>query len=342
MKKIKDGFILPSAAFTVSRNTIKFYDSIEKKPEVGDLAYCKIEYTGQHESLENCEGRIHRIQDGTHAIMVYGNRYAPDYYEGFVPEAISSHEDLLARSGVIGKMKNKSSLVADPTKVKVLGYVCNKDGKVLNTRDYNKIIPKKCEKKGKQRAKMILCVGTSMNSGKSAAAAACCWGLSTMGHTVRGSKITGTASLKDILSMEDNGARPVSDFTYLGFPSTYMLSEEELLFIFNSIDMKYGNKKNNYWVVEIADGIMQRETSMLLRSEVVRERIHKLVFCAYDAMGAIGGIRMLKDEYGLVPDAVSGVCSSSPLGIREVSKYTDIPIFNSRNRNLDLISKLIF
>jgi hypothetical protein len=36
-----------------------------------------------------------------------------------------------------------------------------------------------------------------------------------MGKKVRASKITGTASLKDILLMNDAGANPYADFTYL-------------------------------------------------------------------------------------------------------------------------------
>jgi len=65
-----------------------------------------------------------------------------------------------------------------------------------------------------------------MNSGKSLTAAAICWALSAMGHKVRGCKVTGTASLKDILHMEDAGASPVADFTYFGYPSTFLLEQE--------------------------------------------------------------------------------------------------------------------
>ena len=71
-----------------------------------------------------------------------------------------------------------------------------------------------------------------------------------MGHTVRAAKITGTASLKDILLMEDNGASPVADFTYLGYPSTYMLDEPDLLHIFDTLDLKYANSPKNFWVVD--------------------------------------------------------------------------------------------
>lgn len=342
MKKIKSGFILPSAAFAVPRSRIEHYAAspVDKAPQAGDLVYGRIAQIVQHVALENKQGRIHAMNEGTRAIFVLGNRYAPDYYEGFVPEELPKQIDLLARSGIIGVAQNRSTMVKDPTQVKVLGYVIGSDGKVLNTRNFNKIIPKSREKTN-NRAKLVLSIGTSMNSGKSYTAAACCWAISTMGHTLRAAKVTGTASLKDILLMEDNGASPVADFTYLGYPSTYMLSEEELLGVFNSLDLKYANSPRNYWVVELADGILQRETAMLLRSPDLRSRIHRLIFNARDAFAAIGGLSILKNEFDLVPDAISGICSSSPLGIRELQSYTDLPIFNSVHRNLEELAAIL-
>jgi hypothetical protein len=141
--------------------------------------------------------------------------------------------------------------------------------------------------------------------------------------------------------MNDAGAYPFTDFTYLGYPSTYMLSEEELLNIFNRLDLKYANNPKNFWVIELADGIIQRETAMLLNSPVVRNRIDKLVFCANDAFGAIGGLTILKERFGLVPDALSGICSSSPLHIRELSEFTNIPVFNSVDVDVKLLSNIL-
>jgi hypothetical protein len=278
--------------------------------------------------LENKSGRIHNIYNGSAAVFVYGNRYAPDYYEAFVPDSIQDEVDLIARSGLIGRVNTKNSLIKDPTKVKVLGYVCDCNGKVLNTRDHPLVVPKR-ETKTFPRAKMILVCGTTMNSGKSVAAAACCLILSSLGYNVRGSKVTGTASLKDILHMNDAGACSFSDFTFLGYPSTYMVSQQEIIDIFNRLDLRYANNPRNYWVVEIADGINQRETTWLLSSSEVRQRIHKLIFCANDAFSAIGGIEYLRNRFSLSPDIISGVCSSSPLHIRELREVTEIPIFHS-------------
>ncbi len=339
-KKISKGFIFPSAALAIRPSQVKYYCLSDKPPLPGDLVYGKINCIGQYPSMENASGRIHMIHDGTKAIFVFGNRYAPDFYEGLVPDKITEEVDLIARSGVIGIVKTKNSLIKDPTKVKVLGYICNENGDVLNTQDFPLIKARHSVKK-LPRARMILVCGTSMNCGKSMAAAACCWALTSMGYKVRASKITGTASLKDILHMNDAGANPYADFSYLGYPSTYLLPQEKLLDIFNQLDLKYANNPKNFWVVELADGIIQRETAILLNAPQMTSRIYKLIFCANDAFGAIGGLRTLKEKFNLIPAAISGICSSSPLHIRELSAFTNIPVFNSAEPNTSQLGDIL-
>lgn len=340
MGKISKGFILPSSAYTITYKQIKHYKQIDKPPVAGDLAYGTIERIGEHSSLENKSGRIHMIHNGTRAVFVFGNRYAPDYYEGILPETFTERVDLVARSGLIGKVITKNSLIKDPTQVRLLGYVCNEEGEVLNTRQFPLFTPKNTVKKY-PRANLILVVGTTMNSGKSVAASACCWALTALGYEVRATKVTGTASLKDILHMNDAGARLYADFTHLGYPSTYLLPQTEVIDIFNKLDLKYANNPQNFWVVELADGIIERETAMLLSSEEVTSRIYKLIFCSSGAFGVMGGIRVLKEKFNLVPDAISGICTSSPLKIREVKEFTDIPVFNSVAINLELMKKIL-
>lgn len=340
MKKIARGYILPSAAIGVPRRRIRFCKYSDKPPAVGDVVYGTVVRIGQHSSLENASGRIHMIHDGTKAIFVFGNRYAPDYYEGVVPERVEPEVDLLARSGLVGTVRTKNSMIKDATRVRISGYVSDDDGKTLNTIDFPRIKARTVRRKF-PRARMILVCGTSMNSGKSTAAAACCWALSSAGYNVRATKVTGTASLKDILHMNDAGANPYADFTYLGYPSTYLLPGNAVIGIFDRLDLKYANNPKNFWVVEFADGVNQRETAMLLEAPVVRSRISKLVFCATDAFGAVGGLRILKERFGLVPDALSGICSSSPLHVRELEAFTSIPVFNSGEPDVKQLAGLL-
>ncbi|MFT4540912.1 MAG: hypothetical protein ACI835_003372 [Planctomycetota bacterium] len=339
-KKIAPGFIHPSAAYSVPKNLIRTYALSEFSPRPGDIVYGRVSRVGFHSNLENRSGRLHTVNDGSKAVFVYGNRYAPDHYEGLVPDRPRTEVDLLARSGIIGQVANKNSNLKDPTRVRILGHVLDPEGNVLNTRDYS-LIKKGKEAKSGARSKLILVVGSSMNSGKSVTAASCCWALSSMGYTVRGSKLTGTASLKDILSMNDAGASVYNDFTHFGHPSTYLLEKEELLRMFRDVDSKFANNAKNFWVVELADGILQRETAMLLGSEEVQARIHRLVFCAGDALGCIGGLSVLKERFGLVPDAISGIVSSAPLARRELEGHSSVTVFDNLDRSLEAMSEVL-
>ena len=341
MKKIQQNCIIPSAAFSVPMKRIKqFHEIPDRSPREGDLVYGEVSLLGFHTELESVSARIHTIHDRTRAVFVFGNRYAPDHYEGLVPERLGDSVDLLARSGLIGEMKCTNEMVPSPTQIRILGFVCDCSGELVNTRDHVLIQPREMQRK-EPRAKLVLCIGTTMNSGKSYAAAACCYALSSLGKTVRAAKITGTASLKDILLMEDCGAQHVVDFSSFGFPSTYMQEIDDLLHIFRSVDAKYGNNPRNYLVFEFADGILQRETAMLLQHPEVRSRIHKLVFCAADAAGIAGGLRILKESFDLTPDALSGLFSSSPLAIREVGTFTEIPVLKSIERDYKTIYSII-
>ena len=340
MRQIPRGYILTSAACTLPAQAIRLCRALDATPVVGDVAYGSVARIGQHSTLENASGRLHTIHGGTHALFVFGNRYAPDYYEGFVPDSPVEEVDLLARSGVIGVVNTKNASVKDPTRVRLEGVVCDRDGKVLNTRDFPIVRPRTTLRRF-PRARMVLVCGTSMNAGKSMAAAACCRALRSAGRRVRAAKATGTAGLKDILAMNDAGAHPYADFSFLGYPSTYMLPQDEVLRIFEQLDLKYGNNPRNYWVVELADGLNQRETAMLLRSPEVTSRIHTLVFCARDAFSAMGALPMLKQEYDLVPDLLSGVCSSSPLHIRELGEFTRIPVFESAAPDLRTLAEAL-
>jgi hypothetical protein len=341
MKALRPGYILPSAALTVPSRLLRDYTPLDRAPELGDLVYGRIVSIGQHQSLENKHGRIHEIHDGTRGIFVYGNRYAPDAFEGVVPDVAAGEVDLLARSGMIGAMRVKNSMTKDPTRVEILGYIVDEAGEVLNSRSFPVAKPSRPLAGDGRRSPMILHVGTSMNAGKSTSAVACCWALAAMGHAVRASKVTGTSSLKDILHMQDAGAERISDFSHLGYPSTYMLKLSEVRQIFRDLDAKFANNPKKYWVVELADGILQRETAALLRDEYVRSRIHRLVFSAADSFGAIGGLRVLEEEFALLPDAISGRCTSSPLIVQELAERTKIPVFDNVIRDLKLLSRIL-
>jgi hypothetical protein len=80
---------------------------------------------------------------------------------------------------------------------------------------------------------------------------------------------------------------------------------------------------------------------MLLHHPDVRSRIHRLIFSARDVLGAIGGLNILEKEFDLRPHAISGFCATSPLGIRELRKYTNLPVFDSAQRDLKQLASIL-
>ena len=130
--------------------------------------------------------------------------------------------------------------------------------------------------------------------------------------------------------MREAGAEEVADFAMLCHPSTCVLDAADLLEIFHRLDARCGRDPDGFWVVELADGVLQRETARLLEARQVRGRMHRLFLSASDALDAIGGLSVLRDRFHVVPDAVSGCISSSPLAIRELQGEVDIPAFANR------------
>ena len=70
----------------------------------------------------------------------------------------------------------------------------------------------------------------------------------------------------------DCGASEGLDFTNWGFPSTYLENEETLLNLFETLYREAEALEPDYIVMEIADGLLQRETELLLNSALMQGR----------------------------------------------------------------------
>jgi hypothetical protein len=122
------------------------------------------------------------------------------------------------------------------------------------------------------------------------------------------------------------GADMVADFGDMGFPSTYMCREEELLNLYETLLAKVAACSPDYVVIEIADGIFQRETAMLLTNHKFMAGIDAVFFSAGDSLSAVQGIKSLQDMH-INTTALSGLFTASPLLMREVKERVNIPVF---------------
>jgi hypothetical protein len=257
---------------------------------------------------------------GDEIIVCYGNRYAPDQFEALVGEDLGLC-DLVAGGGIASREINRHDRMLPPTQIMPVGLIGNADGEPLNIADY------RIEFRDTQEAmKVILVLGTAMNSGKTFTAGSIVRGLKEDGYRVAGIKATGTGSGGDMWKMKDMGADITLDFTDAGFSSTYKIPSEAIEEGAFGLINYAAKRKCRFAIVEIADGLQHEETATLINSEKLCSRVSGIVFAAYDSMGAKSGYEMLL-ELGYKVLAISGQLTRSPLAMRETAGACDCPIY---------------
>ena len=68
---------------------------------------------------------------------------------------------------------------------------------------------------------------------------------------------------------------------------------------------------------------------------------HRLIFSAHDALGAAAGLEILRTRFALTPNAISGLCSASPLASQELRQFTDVPVISNAQRDPNVWSKIV-
>lgn len=291
------------------------------RPAVGDLVLARVEKIGQHKQSELVNGRKATLHPGDLVILAYGNRYAPDQFEAFVPLDLGPCR-MIAGGGLAGRDVARHASMAEPTAIRPLGLLCDGQGGRLNLRDY--ALP--AAPQAPLPPVVVVC-GSSMNAGKTHSAAMIIRGLCAQGYRVGACKVTGTGSGNDLWKMHDAGALRVLDFVDAGWPSTYLTPLPVLeriytdLIAHTAIDM-------NVVVVEIADGLGQAETAHLLRCDALRQTATALVYAAPDPMAAAAGERWLV-EAGLPLVALSGLVTARAEDSEETRALVKTPVLSA-------------
>lgn len=294
------------------------------RPTAGDLVLARVMEIGQHARLENPHGRRAQLYPGDEIIVAYGARYAPDQFEAVVPEDLGAC-DLVAGGGIAGKTVNRHTRMKKPTTIAPIGLLLDSSGQPVNVRRFALAPPQP----GRYRRNVIAVVGTSMNAGKTTLAANLIRGLSRSGLRVGACKVTGTGSGGDLWSMADAGAVRALDFTDAGYATTSGISQQEAEDAAHLLVSHLEAEDVDVVVVEIADGLLQRETSALLSaSSSFRPRIDAIMLAAADALGATAGAQWLVSR-GLPLKGVSGLVGLSPLASREVEQTSGLRVMPS-------------
>lgn len=288
-------------------------------PHAGDLVLARVGRICQHRRIELRNGRRAILFEGDEVVLCYGNRYAPDQFEAYVPGDLGPCH-MAAAGGVASRVVAAHARMKPPTEITPLGLLGDRQGKVVNLSRYA-LRPRQA----RLATPIFAVVGTSMNAGKTTAACHLVRGLAQAGYRVGAAKVTGTGAGGDLWHMTDAGAVMVLDFTYAGHATTYLADDAALSEIFVTLTGELEAGGADAIVIEIADGLNQTETARLATSPLFRERVSGVVFAAADAMGAKAGYDWLV-RHQLPVAAVSGLMTASPLASREAAQTVAVPV----------------
>lgn len=290
----------------------------------GDLILAHVDRIGQHRRVQLTTGRPSLIFPGDAVVMACGARYAPDQFEGLA-EIDPNGADLLAGGGCIGRMVARNALIRNATRLMPVARLLDAAGRPVNLADHA-LTPQP----DAPRPPVIAVLGTSMNSGKTLATAQLVLGLRRAGFRVGAIKATGTGAFGDYNAYTDSGAHFVGDFTDAGMVSTYLAPLDRIKAGAETLIAQAGAQGCDVVVMEIADGLLQRETAQIIADPWFAELIAGLVFACGDAVAAVGGAAMLA-RLGLVPDAITGMVSCSPMASAEAAAATGLPILTKED-----------
>ncbi len=289
------------------------------RPQAGDLMLARVERIGKHTALELTDSRRSTLFVGDEVIVACGARYAPDQFLAELPGDLAPCH-LAAGGGLAARVVSRHGACSAPTELQPLGLVTDAHGERLSLSRFA-LPPGSAHG---PRPLTLLSLGTSMNAGKTTAAAHLIKGLVRAGLRVGAAKLTGTGSGNDPNLLRDAGAALVLDFTDAGHPSTFGLGLPALLGILDTVQAQMNTLRADVLIAEVADGLLQRETEMLLRSTQLARRIDGCLFSAGEAMGAIAGTQWLAAQQ-LPVLALAGTMTRSPLAMAEAQQATGLP-----------------
>lgn len=296
-------------------------------PQPGDVGVFEVVRLGKHQKIQTADGKLRHIFPGDILLAAFGNRYATGQFEGYVPEKIYPFYDILGQGGAVGVVRSSHARLekVGPTQVRLLGYAVDANGQVVNTRYFQRT-PQKFRPGTWLPFKVILSIGSSMDSGKTTTAGYLAKGLTAMHEKVGYLKLTGTVYSKDKDFVFDCGAHISIDFSDFGFPSTYLCPLEELLDLYATATASLGKETLSTLIIEVADGVFQQETHQLLHCPEFMQTVDHIFLSCSDSLSVLTGIDFLFQTSGRAVTALSGLFTASPLLVEEVKRKTSVPI----------------
>jgi hypothetical protein len=306
-----------------------------------------------YSQLELPSGRLAQVKRGDAIAGALGHRQALFGYAGHLPERLAPGDTvhLLNMGGVLGICDSQNPDLGPPFECEVLGAVLHfphlgerwgvpariGDGTGLLRLDPGSPLDLGGGA-GLAPVPVVALVGSCMNCGKTAAACALVRHLAQDGWTVDGLKATGVSLRRDVLAMEDSGARATALFTDLGVVSTTPANAPAIT---RTLLARLAAGRPDAIVAELGDGLLGAYgVDAILADGPLSAAFTAVVLAANDPVAAWGGVRLLAERFGIVPVAVTGPATDNLVGTRIIAETLGIPAINARTEG-ERLAKLV-
>jgi hypothetical protein len=97
------------------------------------------------------------------------------------------------------------------------------------------------------------------------------------------------------------------------------------------------DEKPDAIVFELGDGLLGAYgVEAILRDKEIVEAITSLVLCANDPVGAWGGAKLLREEFGIEPTVISGPATDNQVGIDIIRDRSNVAAINAMTSSAEL------
>lgn len=288
---------------------------------------------GTYSQLELPSGRMAQVKKGDVIAGALGHRSALFGYSGHLPERLAPGDtiNLLNMGGVLGICDSVNPDLGPPFECEVLGavlhfpYLGERIGIAARIGGEPLDVDAPLVAAG---VPVVAMVGSCMNCGKTAAACTLVRHLSHGGWTVDGLKATGVSLRRDVLAMEDAGARATGIFTDLGVVTTTPANAPAAM---RTLVTRLAAARPDAIVAELGDGLLGAYgVAAILDDPQVKAAMTAVVLAANDPVAAWGGVRMLRERFGIEPVAVTGPATDNIAGTRIIEEAVGVPALNAR------------
>ena len=285
-----------------------------------------------YNTLELTSGRMAKLARGDVVVGALGHRKALFGYSGHIPPALKPGDviQMLNIGGVLGICDSATPDKGKPFDCKVLGAVLTFPylGERIGIPAKAGYRPLDYEAPLNARGVPVVALaGTCMEAGKTAAASAIIARMRHRGLIVDAFKATGVSLRRDILAFEDSGARRTMIFTDLGIVTTTPTCGPALT---RTMLTELAAGMPDVIVFELGDGLLGTYgVESILQQPDIKKALTAVVLSANDPVAAWGGVKLLRERFGIEPAAVTGPATDNQVGIDIIRDQMHVEAFNA-------------